>query len=92
MRPMFQDSIPKPELIFVDKEGTRIHGSVKIQFLNTFDRLLLEGSTVYVSNFGVTEYQGKTKYTEHRYKINFYRNTVVKQTTNFDGPENVSIL
>ncbi|PWA50288.1 replication protein A 70 kDa DNA-binding subunit B [Artemisia annua] len=77
------------ELIFVDKEGSRIHGSVRSQFLNTFEKLLLEGSAVYLSNFGVAEYQGKTKYTEHRYKINFYRNTVVKQTTNFDGPQNV---
>ena len=62
---------------------------MRSQFLNTFEKLLLEGSAVYLSNFGVAEYQGKTKYTEHRYKINFYRNTVVKQTNNFDGPHNV---
>lgn len=34
------------ELIFIDKEGSRIHGSVKSQFLNTFETMLLEGTAV----------------------------------------------
>ncbi|GJZ48942.1 uncharacterized protein Tco_0603132 [Tanacetum coccineum] len=80
--------IENMECILIDKEGSRIHASVKSQFLNIFERLLSEGSTVYLSTFGIAEYQGKTKYTDHRYKINFYRNTVVKQCTTFEQIEN----
>ncbi|GJW74003.1 replication protein A 70 kDa DNA-binding subunit B [Tanacetum coccineum] len=80
--------IENMECILIDKEGSRIHASVNSQFLNIFERLLSEGSAVYLSTFGIAEYQGKTKYTHHRYKINFYRNTVVKQCTTFEQIKN----
>nr|GEY49189.1 replication protein A 70 kDa DNA-binding subunit B [Tanacetum cinerariifolium] len=71
--------IENMECILIDKES---------QFLNIFERLLSEGSVVYLSTFGIAEYQGKTKYTDHRYKIIFYRNTMVKQCTTFEQIEN----
>ncbi|GKD00809.1 queuosine salvage protein-like protein, partial [Tanacetum coccineum] len=43
--------IENMQCIFIDKEGSRIHASVKSQFLNIFERLLSEGSAMYLSSF-----------------------------------------
>ncbi|PWA34876.1 replication protein A 70 kDa DNA-binding subunit B [Artemisia annua] len=77
-------AIENLEMVLMDKEGNRIHASVRSQFRPTFEKFLKEDASVYVSNFGIAEYQGKTKYADNRYKINFYRNTVVKDCPDFE--------
>ncbi|PWA56685.1 hypothetical protein CTI12_AA416340 [Artemisia annua] len=72
------------EFILIDEEGHRIHASVASEFINSFGKILIESNYVYISNFDVHEYKCKTKYTNHMYKIDFNKNTRVKECSSFE--------
>ncbi|PWA83095.1 replication protein A 70 kDa DNA-binding subunit D [Artemisia annua] len=71
------------EFVLIDEEGHRIHAYVPIEFVNSFGNILAEFSYVHISNFDVHEQKCKTKYTNHMYKVDFNKNTRVKECSSF---------
>ncbi|XP_056851575.1 uncharacterized protein LOC108829315 [Raphanus sativus] len=89
------------EMVFVDREGTRIHASVGEQLINKYGEKLHEGDAIVVQLFKVFDAIGEYRTTPHLYKIGFYPTTFVEkaldfpniigQIVNFGSLENKSI-
>ncbi|PWA72601.1 nucleic acid-binding, OB-fold protein [Artemisia annua] len=69
------------DMILMDKKAT-----IKKMLLPSFEMLLQEGSIIILSKFGIAENNGKHPVIKHQYKLNFYRNTIVKKSLDFQGP------
>nr|GEV70648.1 replication protein A 70 kDa DNA-binding subunit B [Tanacetum cinerariifolium] len=65
-------------------KGIRIQASIKLENMNKFLAVLDEGSCYRITDFGVGENGGKFPLLNHRYKLNFYRNTIVTRVIHFD--------
>ncbi|CAN7046817.1 unnamed protein product [Brassica oleracea var. botrytis] len=78
------------EMVFVDKEGTRIHASVGEQLIKKFDDKLREGDAIVVQLFKVYDAIDEYRTTPHPYKIGFFQTTFVGKTDDFPSavPEN----
>ncbi|GKB24771.1 structural maintenance of chromosomes protein 5 [Tanacetum coccineum] len=73
------------EMVLQDEQGNRIQVSVKKDGLSKFQPILQEGSCYKISNFGVGENGGKFPLLNHKYRINFYKNTSVTRVNKFDN-------
>ncbi|GJY63251.1 replication protein A 70 kDa DNA-binding subunit B, partial [Tanacetum coccineum] len=65
--------------------GNHVQGTIMNQNINKFQLLIDEGSCYRISNFGVGDNGGKYPLLNHRYKLNFYKNTTVTRVANFDN-------
>ncbi|RIA04495.1 hypothetical protein BRARA_K01266 [Brassica rapa] len=73
-----KDSGNTIEMVFVDKEGTRIHASVGEQLIKQFEGKLTEDDAKVVQLFKLYDDIGDYRTTAHPYKIGFFQ-------TNFAG-------
>ncbi|GJW67538.1 replication protein A 70 kDa DNA-binding subunit B [Tanacetum coccineum] len=73
------------DMVFQDPQGNRVQGTIRNQNINKFQLLIDEGSCYRISNFDVGDNGGKYPLLNHRYKLNFYRNTTVTRVANFDN-------
>uniref|UniRef100_A0A0D2ZSU0 Replication protein A 70 kDa DNA-binding subunit B/D first OB fold domain-containing protein n=1 Tax=Brassica oleracea var. oleracea TaxID=109376 RepID=A0A0D2ZSU0_BRAOL len=71
------------EMVFVDKEGTRIHASVGEQLIKKIDDKLREGDAIVVQFFKVYDDIGEYRTTPHPYKIGFFQTTFVGKSDDF---------
>ncbi|KAL0815899.1 hypothetical protein Bca101_072343 [Brassica carinata] len=71
------------EMVFVDKEGTRIHASVGEQLIKKFDDKLCEGDAIVVQLFKVYDAIDEYRTTPHPYKIGFFQTTFVGKADDF---------
>ncbi|XP_048624132.1 uncharacterized protein LOC111200920 [Brassica napus] len=71
------------EMVFVDKEGTRIHASVGEQLIKKFDDKLREGDAIVVQLFKVYDAIGEYRTTPHPYKIGFFQTIFVGKADDF---------
>ncbi|KAL6507236.1 hypothetical protein OROGR_023431 [Orobanche gracilis] len=65
------------EVVFHDREGTRIHGSVQKISISTFEGLLQEGKIYAVMNYIVARNNKRAKTTACAHVINLYKHTKV---------------
>ncbi|GJX77588.1 replication protein A 70 kDa DNA-binding subunit B [Tanacetum coccineum] len=73
------------DMVFQDPQGNRVQGTIRNQNINKFQLLIDEGSCYRISNFGVGDNGGKYPLLNHRYKLNFYKNTTITRVANFDN-------
>ncbi|KAG2321727.1 hypothetical protein Bca52824_014940 [Brassica carinata] len=71
------------EMVFVDKEGIRIHASVGEQLIKKYDDKLHEGDAIVVQLFKVYDVVGEYRTTSHPYKIGFFPTTFVGKADEF---------
>ncbi|GJQ95661.1 replication protein A 70 kDa DNA-binding subunit B-like protein [Tanacetum coccineum] len=74
------------DMILMDEKGRKIQATIKKMLIPNFEMLLQEGSIIILSKFGIAENNGKYPVIKHQYKLNFYRNTIVKKSLDFQGP------
>ncbi|XP_048620043.1 uncharacterized protein LOC125590500 [Brassica napus] len=72
-------------MVFVDKEGTRIHASVGEQLIKKFDDKLREGDAIVVQLFKVYDAIGEYRTMPHPYKIGFFQTTFVGKADDFSS-------
>nr|GEW92912.1 replication protein A 70 kDa DNA-binding subunit B [Tanacetum cinerariifolium] len=73
------------DVVLQDQEGNRIQAHMKGKdLMNKFIPVLDEGSCYRIRNFRVGENGGKYPLLNHRYKINFYKNTSITRVNHFD--------
>ncbi|ESW18140.1 hypothetical protein PHAVU_006G016100 [Phaseolus vulgaris] len=65
------------ELILQDKEGVRIHGSIRRTLIYKFQSQIYDGSVYSVQSFSVAANGGSYKTKHHPYKINFQFGTKI---------------
>ncbi|KAF3487841.1 hypothetical protein F2Q69_00054625 [Brassica cretica] len=70
-------------MVFVDKEGTRIHASVGEQLIKKYEDRPTEGDAVVVHLFKVYDAFGDYRTTTHPYKIGFFQTTFVGKADDF---------
>ncbi|GKD58231.1 replication protein A 70 kDa DNA-binding subunit B, partial [Tanacetum coccineum] len=70
----------------------RIQVYVKKEWMFRFEPLFKEGQCYAISNFTITENSGKLPLLLHKYKIHFYKGTVVTRIDHFDENLNGFIL
>ncbi|KAL2456263.1 Nucleic acid-binding [Abeliophyllum distichum] len=68
------------EFVCHNKEGERIHASIKQSLINTFKPLLKEGAVYLIRHFIVGVNNLKYKTTGHKYKINFMTKTHIYES------------
>ncbi|KAF3551507.1 hypothetical protein DY000_02008091 [Brassica cretica] len=78
-----KDSGNTIEMVFVDKEGTRIHASVGEQLIKPFEGKLTEGDAKVVQLFKLYDAHGDYRTTAHPYKIGFFQTTFVGTADEF---------
>ncbi|XP_056848866.1 uncharacterized protein LOC130499007 [Raphanus sativus] len=71
------------EMVFADREGTRIHASVGEQLIKKYGEKLHEGDAIVVQLFNVFDAIGEYRTTPHLYKIGFYPTTFVGKALDF---------
>ncbi|KAG2322039.1 hypothetical protein Bca52824_015252 [Brassica carinata] len=70
-------------MVFVDKEGTRIHASVGEQLIKQFEGKLTEGDAKVVHLFKLYDVVGDYRTIAHPYKIGFFQTTFVGKADDF---------
>ncbi|CAG7888961.1 unnamed protein product, partial [Brassica rapa] len=80
-----KDSGNTIEMVFVDKEGTRIHASVGEQLIKQFEGKLTEGDAKVVQLFKLYDAIGDYRTTAHPYKIGFFQTNFVGTTDKFSS-------
>ncbi|KAK2433546.1 replication factor A protein [Trifolium repens] len=66
------------EMVFMDKNGDRIHGTVRRTLIYKFENEIKEGGVYTLSNFGIAANVGEYRTTRHQFKLNFQYATKVK--------------
>nr|GEU55242.1 replication protein A 70 kDa DNA-binding subunit B [Tanacetum cinerariifolium] len=61
----------------INHEGNCVQATIKLDTMNKVLAVLEEGSCYRIGNFGVGKNGGKYLLLNHRYKINFYKNTSI---------------
>ncbi|GAU51186.1 hypothetical protein TSUD_412120 [Trifolium subterraneum] len=67
------------EMVMVDKNGDRIHATVRRSLIYKFENDMKEGEIYNFTNFGVATNIGEYRTTKHQYKLNFQYATKVKK-------------
>ncbi|KAG2298580.1 hypothetical protein Bca52824_035052 [Brassica carinata] len=70
-------------MVFVDKEGTRIHASVGEQLIKKFEDDLTEGDAMVVQLFKVYDAIVDYRTSTHPYKIGFFHTTFLAKADDF---------
>ncbi|GJY07622.1 replication protein A 70 kDa DNA-binding subunit B, partial [Tanacetum coccineum] len=73
------------DLVLRDAQNNRIQVYIKKEFMFRFEPLFEEGQCYTVSNFGIAENGGRLPLLPHRYKISFYKSTIVTRIEPFDN-------
>ncbi|GJQ89676.1 putative PIF1 DNA helicase/replication protein A1-like protein [Tanacetum coccineum] len=73
------------DLVLQDAQNNRIQVYIKKEFMFRFEPLFEEGQCYTVSNFGIAENGGRLPLLPHRYKISFYKSTIVTRIEPFDN-------
>ncbi|KAF8088691.1 hypothetical protein N665_0532s0051, partial [Sinapis alba] len=71
------------EMVFVDKEGTKIHASVGEQLIKKFEDDLTKGNAMVIQLFKVYDAIGDYRTSTHPYKIGFFHTTFVTKADDF---------
>ena len=79
-------------IIFYPMQNTRIQVYIKKEFMFKFEPLFEEGKCYIISNFGIAENGGKLPLLPHRFKISFYKTTIVTRIDPFDDNTHGFIL
>ncbi|GJZ36246.1 replication protein A 70 kDa DNA-binding subunit B [Tanacetum coccineum] len=80
------------DLVLQDAHNTRIHVYIKKEFMFRFEPLFEVGQCYILSNFGIAENSGRLPLLPHRYKISFYKCTIIHRIEPFDNNTNGFIL
>ncbi|GKA93596.1 replication protein A 70 kDa DNA-binding subunit B [Tanacetum coccineum] len=73
------------EMVLQDQLGNRIQASVMKNCMKKFEPIIDEGTCYRITNFGVGENGGNYPLVNHKYRINFYMNTMVTRVNKFDN-------
>ncbi|GJW95359.1 replication protein A 70 kDa DNA-binding subunit B [Tanacetum coccineum] len=73
------------DMVFQDAQGNRVQATVRNKNISKFQLLIDEGSCYRIGNFGVGDNGGNYPLLNHRFKMNFYKNTSVTRVGNFDN-------
>ncbi|KAL6513803.1 hypothetical protein OROMI_034502 [Orobanche minor] len=80
------------DIVLQDADNTRIQVYIKKEFMFRFEPLFEEGQCYIISNFGIAENGGKLPLVPHRFKISFYKTTIVTRIEPFDNNTHGFIL
>nr|GEX51720.1 retrovirus-related Pol polyprotein from transposon TNT 1-94 [Tanacetum cinerariifolium] len=80
------------DLVLQDSQNSRIQIYIKKEWMFRFEPLFKEGHCYSISNFAIAENSGKLPLLPHKYKISFYKGTVVTRIDPFDENLNGFIL
>ncbi|KAG2328275.1 hypothetical protein Bca52824_011003 [Brassica carinata] len=78
-----RDSGNTIEMVFADKEGTRIHAQVGEQLIKQFEGKLTEGDAKVIQLFKLYDAMGDYRTTAHPYKIGFFQTTFAGPADDF---------
>nr|GMC57876.1 replication protein A 70 kDa DNA-binding subunit B-like [Ipomoea batatas] len=74
-----KSAIKSQECLFHDIEGTYVHASIHVDFIDQFSNLLKEGKVYAVKNFVVVSYYYQYKTTQHKYMMRFNQYTTIER-------------
>nr|GMC66465.1 replication factor A protein 1-like isoform X2 [Ipomoea batatas] len=74
-----ESAIKSQECLFHDIEGTYVHASIHVDFIDQFSNLLKEGKVYAVKNFVVVSYYYQYKTTQHKYMMRFNQYTTIER-------------
>nr|GEY49901.1 replication protein A 70 kDa DNA-binding subunit B [Tanacetum cinerariifolium] len=80
------------DMVLQDSQNSRIQIYIKKEWMFRFEPLFKEGQCYSISNFAIAENRGKLPLLPHKYKISFYKGTVVTRINPFDENLNGFIL
>ncbi|GJW85873.1 replication protein A 70 kDa DNA-binding subunit B [Tanacetum coccineum] len=80
------------DMVLQDSQNSRIQVYIKKEWMFRFEPLFQEGQCYAISNFAIAENSGKLPLLPHKYKISFYKGTVVTRIDSFDNNVNGFIL
>ncbi|GJV77293.1 replication protein A 70 kDa DNA-binding subunit B [Tanacetum coccineum] len=80
------------DMVLHDSQNSRIQVYIKKEWMFRFEPLFQEGQCYAISNFAIAENSGKLPLLPHKYKISFYKGTVVTRIDSFDNNVNGFIL
>ncbi|CAI9782726.1 unnamed protein product [Fraxinus pennsylvanica] len=83
------DDICSLEMVLIDRDGTRIHASVKRNLIKTFKPIIREGVLYVMRDFVIGYNNSKYKASSHRYKLNFMMKTYVKEVEDSSFPYHI---
>ncbi|GJW78970.1 replication protein A 70 kDa DNA-binding subunit B [Tanacetum coccineum] len=79
-------------MVLQDSQNSRIQVYIKKEWMLRFEPLFQEGQCYAISNFAIVEKSGKLPLFPHKYKISFYKGTVVTRIDSFENYFNGFIL
>ncbi|CAH1445070.1 unnamed protein product [Lactuca virosa] len=71
------------DMILIDQEGSRIQATIKKNLIPVFESLFDEGAVREISNFAMASNESEYMLVPHKHKINFYKTTKVRVSTDF---------
>nr|XP_043633375.1 uncharacterized protein LOC122604556 [Erigeron canadensis] len=74
------------DMILVDEQGTKIHGSIHNTLISKFEHMLEEGGFRVISNFDVKSTKSMFLLANHSYRLCFLDDTVVYDSPAFEIP------
>ncbi|GKC22840.1 replication protein A 70 kDa DNA-binding subunit B [Tanacetum coccineum] len=80
------------DMVLQDSQNSRIQVYIKKEWMFCFEPLFQEGQCYVISNFAIAKNSGKLPLLPHKYKISFYKGTVVTRIDSFDNNVNGFIL
>ncbi|KAH9612244.1 hypothetical protein KSS87_000977 [Heliosperma pusillum] len=75
------------EMIFCDEKKDKIQASFGEKMVKTFRPLIYEGELYTISNFSVTENKDNLKACKNKWKINFHKNTSIRDCSTVEIPK-----
>ncbi|GKB61778.1 replication protein A 70 kDa DNA-binding subunit B [Tanacetum coccineum] len=73
------------EMVLQEQLGNRIQSSVMEDCMKKFEPIIDEGTCYRITNFRVRKNGGNYPLVNHKYRINFYMNTIVTRVNKFDN-------
>ncbi|GJU86869.1 replication protein A 70 kDa DNA-binding subunit B [Tanacetum coccineum] len=80
------------DMVLQDSQNSKIQVYIKKEWMFRFEPLFKEGQCYSISNFAIAENSGRLPLLPHKYKISFYKGTVVTRIDDFDNNVNGFIL
>nr|GMC84732.1 replication protein A 70 kDa DNA-binding subunit B-like [Ipomoea batatas] len=74
-----KSAVKSQECVFHDSEGTYVHASIHVDFIDQFSHLLKEGKVYAVKNFVAVSYYYQYKTTQHKYMMRFNQYTTIER-------------
>ncbi|GJU77493.1 putative reverse transcriptase domain-containing protein [Tanacetum coccineum] len=73
------------DAVLQDQMGNRVQATIRNHDIKKFQPILDERASYRISNFGIGENSGNFPLLEHRFKLNFFKNTALTRIESFDS-------